>query len=626
MSYLLRIAFALLLAASINMPASGQSNKNASASRDNLSQATSAHSPGDEAANLLAANQQSAIWQLDQLFRLTKEFDDGFLKIKAQAQIADVLWKYDEPRARDMFKDAFREIESPELAKELSDGDAGKSAPKTLDFARLYSLKYKLRSEVILLISRRDSRLADALVKSLSLSAPDADTSPATINSAAVSDQTILYMQLAMRIAQTNPQGAARLVRLGINNGINPMLAPVLTQIRSKDPAIADQLFAYAIMVAQKETVSLTEAITWMAPYLFPDFERAPQAPSDERAQAQYVSAKSSQANLALRARYLEFAYALIIMHLDTMQARAVNNPSALAEVMSDYRIGQMMLPLFEQFAPESAAPLRTKLEWIANFTSSMGGGRSEENSNTSNSVQDLIEEAEAVQSIPQKDAFYARAAVMAARVDEVETAFSIIKKISDEPRRNSLETALRYRAALVAIGKGKLDLAYNYGKDISDLRQHALIISKITVEFYKRHKLDRAAELLDEATRFVMNGESGQEQLQAMLTLTDTATQYDPARGFELMALAVKAANSDASSQTQGEAKQTEKHLAGEQSLKSDVYVDLALNLDRSLTLLAQLDFSRSLLLAQSLRKKELSTFAQLTVCRAVLSLPRKS
>jgi hypothetical protein len=597
MSCLMRIAFVMLLAASTNMPARGQSY---------------------EAAKLLTADQQSAIWQLDQLFRVTKEFDDGLLKIKAQAQIADVLWKYDEPRAREIFKDAFREIESLEVSKELLNSGVDKSAAKSADFARLYSLKYKLRSEVILLISRRDSRLADQLVKALSQSTTDADTSSATVNSPAASNQTVLYMQMAMRIAQTNPQGAARLVRLGINNGINPMLVPVLTQIRSKDSAIADQLFADAIVVAQKETVSLTEAITWMAPYLFPDFERAPQV--------SYVLAKSSQANLDLRARYLEFAYKLIITHLDTMQARAVNNPSTLAEIVPDYQIGQMMLPLFEQFAPESVATLRTRLEAIASLTSFTNSERSEENSEHSNSVQDLIKEAEAAQNIFQKDAFYARAAVKAARVDDFETAFSIIKNISDELRRNSLEMNLRYRAALVAMSQGKLDLAYNYGKDISDLRQHAIVITKITAVLYTKHKFERAAELLDEATRFVMNGESGQAQVQAMLTLTETAIQLDPARGFELMALAVRAANSDAVSLLQGAPKQAEKNVASEVPLTSDVYVELALNLERGLTLLAQLDFNRSLLLAQSLRKKELSIFAQLTVCRAVLSSPRKS
>jgi len=621
MSHLMRVAFGLLLAASINMPASGQGYKNASAYRVNLSQTANAPGASDEAANLLTANQQSAIWQLDELFYVTKEFEDGLLKIKAQAQIADVLWKYDEPRAREIFEAAFREIES----LELSNSGVGKSVSKASDFARLYSLKYKLRSEVILLISRRDSRLADHLVKSLSQSAPDADKGAGTPGSATTSDQAILYMQLAMRIAQTDPQGAARLVRLSINSGINPMLVPVLTQIRSKDSAIADQLFASAIVVAQKETVSLTEAITWMAPYLFPDFERAPQM-SDERAQVRYVSATSSQANLALRARYLEFAYTLIMTHLDTMQAHAVNNPNALAEVMSDSQLGQIMLPLFEQFAPESAATLRSRLEGIASFTSSMNGGRSVETSGYSNSLPDLIKDAEAAQNVSQKDAFYARAAVMAAHGNDFETAFSISKRISDELRRNSLETAIRYRAALVAIGKGQLDLAYNYGKDISDLRQRALVIGKITIELYKRQKLNRATELLDEATRFVSDGESGQEQVQAMLTLTDTATQFDPARGFELMALAVRAANSDALSPVQGEAKQTGKPVAGETSLKSDVYAELALNLDRSLTMLAQLDFNRSLLLAQSLRKKELSTFAQITVCRAVLSVPRKS
>ncbi len=610
MSRTMRMAGAVLLAALLNMAASGQSLERKTVPKE---KPKSAHAPpSNEAANLLSADQQNAVWQLYQLLRLTKEFNDDFLKIRAQAQIADALWKYDEPRARDIFKDAFQAVDSLEPPE-----NAG--ASKATLFAQLYSLKYKLRNEIILLISRHDSGLATEYVNALSQSASKEETVAAATNSAA-SNQGMLYMELAMRLAQTDTRGAARFVKLSIDSGINPMLVPVLTKIRGKDPAAADQLFAYAISVARREPVTLIESIVWMAPYLFPDFWRARQM-SGESAQVRYV-----QVNPALVSRYLELAYTSIMTALSAMQSSAVNDPDSAAGFKTDCQLGQMMLPFFEQFAPESAATLRARLEGIGSFNSSTNNGRGAEESVQSKSLKDLIKEAEAAQGVSQKDALYARAAVTAAHANDFETAFSIAKKISDEPRRSGLEMVIRHRAALVALGQGEFDLAYDYGKDISDLKQRALVFGKIAVELYRGLKSDRAAGLLDEAAEFVMSADRGRGQVHAMLTLTDAAARFDPAKGFELMELAVRAANVETASAGSGPVKQAEKDVAGAATGTGDAYAEFALDFDHSLAVLARSDFNRALFLAQALRKREWSAFAQLAVCSAVLNMPRKS
>ena len=60
----------------------------------------------------LTLEQQYALNVLDQLLSSSKESGDDRLRIRTQSQVADILWPYDEPRARGLFKEAFEAIVS----------------------------------------------------------------------------------------------------------------------------------------------------------------------------------------------------------------------------------------------------------------------------------------------------------------------------------------------------------------------------------------------------------------------------------------------------------------------------------------------------------------------------------
>src|ERR1044072_7843009 len=61
--------------------------------------------------------QQKALSVLDQLLETRKGFADDNLRRMLQAQVADMLWNYDEPRARRLFEDAFRAVESAKTSE-----------------------------------------------------------------------------------------------------------------------------------------------------------------------------------------------------------------------------------------------------------------------------------------------------------------------------------------------------------------------------------------------------------------------------------------------------------------------------------------------------------------------------
>src|SRR5215210_71292 len=115
MRYVFRATSALLFSFTLIASASAQDNKK------NTSEGVKKKGGAESA---LTANQQSALYALEQLLGAAKTFDDDSLKIRTQAQVADLLWSYDEQRARRLFEEAFRATTSAKLPEQ-----AGPSFP-----------------------------------------------------------------------------------------------------------------------------------------------------------------------------------------------------------------------------------------------------------------------------------------------------------------------------------------------------------------------------------------------------------------------------------------------------------------------------------------------------------------
>jgi len=108
--------------------------------------------PKDDA---LPLEQRRALWLLDQLFERAKACDDETFRIGAQAELADLLWKYDEARARAQFEEALQAIDAikPEPVDDPSD------APLLAEFGP----QYQLRRGVVELIAHHDAEWARKL-------------------------------------------------------------------------------------------------------------------------------------------------------------------------------------------------------------------------------------------------------------------------------------------------------------------------------------------------------------------------------------------------------------------------------------------------------------------------------
>lgn len=152
MSPLIKATHLLVLISTLIAPSAAQSVPRRPPVRE---QGVNASAEGNGQDEVLTLEQRRALWLLDQLFEQAKACDNETLRLWTLAQLADLLWKFDEPRARRQFEEALGFIDAikPDPQDDASD--------PPLPFE--YGQQYQLRLEVLELISHHDSEWARKL-------------------------------------------------------------------------------------------------------------------------------------------------------------------------------------------------------------------------------------------------------------------------------------------------------------------------------------------------------------------------------------------------------------------------------------------------------------------------------
>jgi len=191
---------------------------------------------------------------LDQVLEAQKTFADENLRVMIQAHVADILWSYDEPRARRIFGDILQ------IAEKLADQDA---SPPQVGVVSVYPV----RTQVIRLILPHDSDWATRLVESRGGIATDLKSRSTGKNR----ERTQLQLQLAIYFAQRDPQRALNAAKPFAESGDFNNLMMLLGMVRFKDARAADDLFLQAVAKARLGQPSF-EDIRKFASYVFPSF------------------------------------------------------------------------------------------------------------------------------------------------------------------------------------------------------------------------------------------------------------------------------------------------------------------------------------------------------------------
>ena len=550
------------------------------------------------AAVPLTADEQAALHALDQLSESAVKFEDDLLRLRTLAQVADLLWGYDESRARRQLEEAFRATASVKVETQ------GASAPPS--FVAAAAPLSELRREILSLIARRDVALAEKLINSAVAAGPEIEgAAGARGDGASGAERHALYLQAALSVADTNPERSVQLAEAGLAGGINPSILSVLLTLQQKSPAQGDALYRATLAAARRDPKQTTFNLHILASYALPEFNLT------AFGSGLSPNAEASQAGGATAIEFLNFAYDTFLSLSAPAQSFAANP--------ADYLLGQRLLPFFVKYQPERAPMFRSLLGVIAQKASQNPAIETVNNLYQPGSAGDVLKQAEAAQDPLQKDLLYFRAVLTATGEGDFERALSMADQVKDKDFRAGLDALVRFQAATSLSRKGETDAALRYAKAMPVVRRRAYLLAKVARALFDKKDTARASEVLAEARQSVARADDGAEKAQAWLLIAEVETRLDPARGFEGMEATVKAFN-DFAPEAGRAIKPAPAPAFKLSSMLADFFKLERPDFTPSFALLARADFKRAVQLARTLKRNELSVHAQLAACRSVL------
>ncbi|HSB10268.1 MAG TPA: hypothetical protein VLM38_12345 [Blastocatellia bacterium] len=549
------------------VPAIGQSTKP-------ISKTAGESLPSAEQTELekqAAQDRRRAVALLKGLIEATDSSPDGESKVVLLARIGETLWSYDQQLARHTFEESLKAIES-------ISSEASSPAGSILDVTN----RSQLRREVAEVISRLDTAWARKIALG-GIEAPDKK-----LNSK-------LDFHSIMSLSESDPRYAAEVLRTNLDVQGATLLREVLMKIRRTQPALADEVFNEALSKAEKNLSQPFGFFFEVFGYVFPESDHP------EKDEEQYsLSLASTPINEALIRRFLAFGYRAIMQEADEIakESGTISERSGYG-----YEYVMSMLPSFVSYMPDEAAKLQAR--WNAVVGSLQGGQKHIRESDLLRHpppVESLVRDAETAKRPDEKAKYYSLAAYRALLDGAFERAFSILAKIPDEEDRNRAREDFLSKAAEIALEKGDLENAYRYGKEISEAYDRNEIMEKLLHALLDRKETTRATRILDERVQGVTKDDQ-LDRARELLSLAEIAVRLNPERGFDISRSAVEALNRA-------------------RMRDGSPYTAQIADFDRSLLLLARSDFEKALTLAQSL-KNENSVYAQIAVCRGILTSP---
>jgi hypothetical protein len=546
----------------------------------------------------VSANRQSAVTLLKQLTTQTDSFPKGFYKplkiILFQAEVADSLWNYDEPRARSLFADAFKAASSSRSGGTLSfETDRGLNA-------RINILRFILNHEANLAINLVDSIAVDA-----------ATPAPAAPFSAAFKAQAALYLEIANTIAASDPQRAIRLIKNSMNGWISQKQIQALQALRRTSPELADELFLSLLATFKSRPTYLTGKAGILAPYVFSDTINL-KTDNDTTVDSAVAPPQSSS---ALIHSFLDFVYD----NLTQQPAEThINEPNEFGRSAFNQFAMEDLAPYFDRYMPEKAHLYRAHIEEISKKVAQAGKRDIFDSEDEiwrnmfAMDVEEHLKKVEATKDIRLKEEGYSEAAlVLAVRDKEFDRAFTILAKITDDSAKSDVMAMVRERAIVQALVNRDAEKAYRYTKDIQKQEEFVRYSTYIAAFLIEQKEFERASQILKAAEKAIpTTSESDSAELK--VNVANVAANLQPEWGFTAMKAAVDAINQvnlpNTSSGVSGTGPNGEINFPGR------------FNYESGFGILARTDFTRALRLARSFQSKEASLLAQLAICKGIL------
>lgn len=467
---------------------------------------------------------------------LTKTFNDSIRRINVLIRAADLLWPYEQDKARAVFTEAF------DLAKEIEKENEQKG-PRSLLLALQ---KPDQRYVVIRAVARRDSAWGKELTRQLLKVANDTAAS-STRSSFENTLTAARLLDSAIKLIDTDINAAFDLARASLNYPASDWLIRFLYRLSRVNQQAADQFYAQALGVYGDRP--LREFLYLQAyPFALRETLNTPIF-------SYYEVPANFASNQSLQRRLVQVLLRRAQQALETPldQGDTYRTPQgALMPGAVHLLEGLIQLePLVRATLPDLLAPLTRARETllvslpVETQKLLLQPGR-EIHTTPDQSFDDQVELAQKVSDVNERDDLIANAVLSAAsETESLANVIQAIDKISNSNLRGLLLEWLYFRRATTAIKEEQFEQAAELVAKIEGQEQRAYLHTEIAKGLLKRNETQtHGREVLDEAITEAKKAGVSLFAARTLLTASNLYAPLDLNRSISVLADAINCIN----------------------------------------------------------------------------------
>jgi hypothetical protein len=482
-----------------------------------------------------------------------KSYHDQILRARVLARTADALWVSNTEHARTLFRRAWDAAEEADAESARRMEESIRDQQKRSGSAAVTSPP-NVRNEVLRMIARRDRALGEEFLGKME-EAKEREAANNSLNrdpwmSTASQSQRL---RLASQLVQDGDTEHALQFADPALTSVTSDSINFLSALREKNAAAADQRFAALLQRAAADPAADANTVSGLSSYAFTPFYYVvfqPRGGASQFASRQIFPAPDLPADL----RKIFFRVAAEIL---LRPSPPPEQDTTSAGRTGKYMVIKRLLPLFEKYAPERVAELRVQMTALSTDVperSRTGENRAltrgivpeDTSRDRMEGLQDRIDHAA---NAAERDAIYADMASALASSGDAR-ARDLVDKIEDAELRQQtraytdaefLRNALQKKDVQEAIRMARSG-ELTHLQRVWGLTQAARLLLKSDPARAKSRVIELLEEATNEARRIDASDPDRARALVAVITLFN---ETDRSRVWELIAEAVKAANS---------------------------------------------------------------------------------
>ena len=461
---------------------------------------------------------------LNGLAREAEQFSQPSNRIDARVSVANLLWEKDEKAARTLFQNAISDLNLliGQIPSESSDSDEEYNTEKLTTLADVS----RLRKELLISLAARDAKFAlDALQF---LSAKNAE------GKNIFTDEENLRLELAAKIADSDPKQAYEIAKKNLANGLGNNLFSMLESLYKKDAELGAKL-AQDILSKLKSKESVVNS------------------PTDKSVSANSNMMKSNMLNMISAINVWEIQSFLDTLKKLNRQAVKDKKSPVLSEnevretfeilaekyikqdYLSAYEVSKVM-PEITKYAPASALAIRRKVGQQESATLNNliknQNFQNEAEDKSSDEISQLIEKS----PVAERDNFYFQAAETAFNNGEIEKAKIFHDKMKTKRENDYLDRAINDVMPLTLAAKGDLSQVRQSLTKLKTPEQRIEILAALAMSVAKNGDKKTASALMNEVRSMYSGRMKNRRNLSSVLQIAQSYSVIEAAQSFEML------------------------------------------------------------------------------------------